>query len=371
MRSLLIAMQYGDSGDALLNRGLFANDLEVHAQLEDPVISNEGSQLQIQDRQSGLLVKENLPTYIKSAMRLCYRTGMGKGAMNSTRIKETLKHLSIKQGLKMEAPASVHKIQSFIELHRLNVNEIAGEVKDFKTFNEFFYRKLKIGSRLAAEPDNDSVAISPADARVTVFNSIDEAKKIWIKGENFGVHQLLGNWGKGGKADAFIGASLVIARLAPQDYHRWHFPVSGIPGKREPIDGTYYTVNPIAIRKDVDVYTENKRCVCPIETKEFGQVILIAVGATMVGSIRFECKCTDLPSGASNCAAGACYEGKRVKKFDPHGYFAFGGSTVLLLFKPGSIELDSDLLANTKNHLETLVKVGESIGKATGYKGKS
>jgi len=64
-------------------------------------------------------------------------------------------------------------------------------------------------------------------------------------------------------------------------------------------------------------------------------------------------------------------KGRELKKFDPHGYFAFGGSTVLLLFKPGSIELDSDLLANTKNHLETLVKVGESIGKATGYKGKS
>jgi len=216
---------------------------------------------------------------------------------------------------------------------------------------------------------DDSVAVAPADARTTAFNSIDEAKKLWIKGEHFTVHNLLGGWGKGGKADSFNGASMLIARLAPQDYHRWHFPVSGVPGTRVPIDGTYYTVNPIAIRKDVDVYTENKRVVIPIETKEFGTVILIAVGATMVGSIRFECKCTDLPTGASNCPTGVCYEGKHVKKFDPHGYFAFGGSTVLLLFKPGTIEFDSDLLANTKNHLESLVKVGERIGKATGYKG--
>jgi len=315
-----------------------------------------------------LLVIENLPTYIKSAMRLCYRTGMGKGAMYSPRIKQTLKSLSVKQGQKMDTPASKRKIESFIQLHKLNVPEIRNDLDQFKTFNEFFYRRLKPDARICAALDNDSVAVSAADARTMVFQTIDEAKSLWIKGENFSVHKLLGEWGKGGKADAFNGGSICISRLAPQDYHRWHFPVSGIPLKREPIDGTYYTVNPIAIRKDVDVYTENKRCVCPIETKEFGLVMLVAVGATMVGSIRFECDCKNLPSGASNCASGVCYEGKRVKKFDPQGYFAFGGSTVLVLFRPGVIQFDSDLVANSKRQLETLVKVGESIGKATGYR---
>jgi len=259
-------------------------------------------------------------------------------------------------------------LKVFIQLHKLNVNESAKPLDEFKTFNEFFYRTLKADARICAEPDNNSIAVSAADARTMVFQTIDEAKSLWIKGENFSIHKLLGEWGKGGKADVFNGGSICISRLAPQDYHRWHFPVSGVPLKREPIDGTYYTVNPIAIRKDVDVYTENKRCICPIETKEFGLVMLVAVGATMVGSIRFECTCKNLPSGATNCPAGACYEGKRVKKFDPHGYFAFGGSTVLLLFRPGAIQFDSDLVANSKRQLETLVKVGESLGKATGYR---
>jgi len=75
----------------------------------------------------------------------------------------------------------------------------------------------------------------------------------------------------------------------------------------------------------------------------------------MVGSIRF-----DVETG---------YENTKVKKFDPHGYFGFGGSTVLTLFKAGTIEFDDDLLKNAKSRLETLVKVGERIGKATGYKG--
>jgi len=92
----------------------------------------------------------------------------------------------------------------------------------------------------------------------------------------------------------------------------------------------------------VDVYTENKRVICPIETKEFGSVILVAVGATMVGSINFEDN-TD--------------EGAVIKKFQSHGFFAFGGSTVLLLFEPGRVMLDSDILANSRRKLETLIKV--------------
>jgi len=225
---------------------------------------------------------------------------------------------------------------------------------------------LKAGARICVAPDDPTIVISPADARVSVFSSLDEAKKLWIKGDRFGVHNLLSDWGRDGKADAYVGGSLCIARLAPQDYHRWHWPVTGLPGPRFMIDGGFDTVNPLAIRQNVNVYTDNKRCICPVETKEFGTVLLIAVGATMVGSIRFDCDCKTLPAGAYNCD-GKCREGKPVQKFAPHGYFAFGGSTVLLLFKPGTVVWDRDLLANSGKTIETLVKVGERIGTATGY----
>jgi len=203
-----------------------------------------------------------------------------------------------------------------------------------------------------------------------VFSSLQEAKRLWIKGEGFSMQNIFAGWDTNGNMAAkFNGASLCIARLAPQDYHRWHYPVSGKPGKRFGIDGEFYTVNPIAIRRNVDVYTKNKRVVCPIETKEFGLVILVAVGATMVGSINFvECACAKdkLPKGARSCVDGACVAGREVKKFDEHGYFAFGGSTTLILFQPGTIAFDADLMANSTNQLETLVRVGSSIGKATG-----
>lgn len=104
----------------------------------------------------------------------------------------------------------------------------------------------------------------------------------------------------------------------------------------------------MAVNTSVDVYTENKRVVCPIESPEFGLVTFVAIGATMVGSICF----TTEP-------------GQTLNKGDEHGYFAFGGSTVLLFFPPGSIQFDDDLLENSSKPLETLVKVGTSIGRAT------
>lgn len=144
--------------------------------------------------------------------------------------------------------------------------------------------------------------------------------------------------------------------------------MTGEVKKRFLIQGDYNTVNPIAIRKDVNVYTENKRCVCPIETKEFGLVLLIAIAATMVGTIGFDCTCPveSRPADSLCCEDGRCQVGKQVKKFDDCGWFQFGGSTTLLLFQAGTIEFDSDLLKNSGNQLETLVQVGASLGKATG-----
>jgi len=140
----------------------------------------------------------------------------------------------------------------------------------------------------------------------------------------------------------------VIARLAPQDYHRFHLPVHCKVGPSRSFDGALFTVNPIAIREDVDVYTENKRNLTVLESEEFGTIVYISVGATMVGSIVL-----------------TTTEGKAYHKGDEHGYFAFGGSTVLLLFQPGTVIFDADLLINSSKPIETLVKMGNRIGFST------
>jgi len=278
-------------------------------------------------------------------LRMMYSTGTGKFAVDKFQIKNVLRHLTEKQGKKYTNPNSVKEIDPFIKFHGLNTDEILDPLESFKNFNEFFYRKLKVSSRVIAAPDDRTVAVSPADCRLNVFLTVTDATNVWVKGKNFALKALIQD--EQLEKD-FMGGSMVIARLAPQDYHRFHCPVNGVLGPAKAFEGAYYTVNPIAINETVDVYTENKRIRTVIKSPEFGDVIYIAVGATMVGSINFTAK-----------------EGDKLKKGDEVGYFAFGGSTVLLFFKKDAIVFDEDLVVNSTKPIETLVKMGSALGKST------
>lgn len=305
---------------------------------------NNGNIL-IQDRKTGKLIEEKMPTYIRLGIRMLhqnivtYRTAVDFGY-----VRHIFQSLTIQQGQKYDQPSSVNNIPHFIHFHKLPVHEIAEPLTSFKCFNEFFYRKIKLEEyRPLASPEDPFVTVSPADCRLNVFESISDATKLWIKGVSFSVGALLKDEQL---AEYFDGGSLIIARLAPQDYHRFHSPVDGIVTMNYHIPGTYYTVNPMAVRQKVDVYTENARTVTIIDSPQFGKVAFVSIGAMMVGSIIIT---TEI--------------GAQVKRLSEIGYFAFGGSTIVVLYsKEAKVQFDQDLIENSKEQLETLVKVGESIG---------
>eukprot|EP00029_Vermamoeba_vermiformis_P010406 TRINITY_DN5446_c0_g1_i2.p1 TRINITY_DN5446_c0_g1~~TRINITY_DN5446_c0_g1_i2.p1 ORF type:complete len:325 (-),score=72.22 TRINITY_DN5446_c0_g1_i2:19-993(-) len=298
----------------------------------------------VQDRETGKLILEKIPTFIKISLRMLYSTRSGRFAVSTDNVKKLLKKMTLAQANKYISPKSVKDIPSFIKFHNLNMDEVLDPVASFKNFNEFFYRKLKPEARPIYEPDNPSIAVCPADCRLHVFETIDDSTKLWIKGKNFTLHNLLEN--EQLERD-FESCSVVIARLAPQDYHRFHHPITGHAGTFIHQGSAYFTVNPIAVREQVDVYTENKRISVLIESPEFGKMMYISIGATMVGSINL-----------------TTHENSDVKKGDEHGYFAFGGSTILLLFQKGRVKFEADLLFNSHKQLETLVKVGQKLGEA-------
>ncbi|KAK9243848.1 phosphatidylserine decarboxylase-domain-containing protein [Lipomyces tetrasporus] len=297
----------------------------------------------VQDRITGYISEERMSTYVRLGIRLLYK-GLKSREMERKRIRRILASLSVKQGKKYDDSQSVKFIMPFIEFHQLDLSEVLKSLDEFKTFNQFFYRELKPGSRPCAATDQPKIATSPADCRTVVFDSIDQATQIWVKGKEFSLGRLFGA-AYPDEVKNFVSGSMGIFRLAPQDYHRFHIPVDGILGRPKLIEGAYYTVNPMAIRSDLDVYGENVRVLVPIDSDEFGRVMVVCIGAMMVGSTVITAK-----------------EGQRVSRTEELGYFQFGGSTLLLFFQPGKLEFDSDLISNSKDSLETLIRVGMSIG---------
>ena len=201
------------------------------------------------DRKTGEKAFEPMSIYVRVGMHLLYYGSEQEKALHWRKTLELLKAESEKMGKEYDAPESKAHIVPFIESFQLQ--ETLRELKkpdpaSYATFNEFFAREIREEARPVDELGNELVASSPADCRLTAFQTVDLATKYWIKGYGFSLARLLGDEGL---ADQFDGGSIVIARLAPQDYHRWHSPVSGtVEGIRD-IPGAYYTVNPQAINE--------------------------------------------------------------------------------------------------------------------------
>ncbi|KAF3491013.1 C2 domain-containing protein [Arthroderma uncinatum] len=306
-------------------------------------IGANSANILVQDRLTGQINEEKMSVYVRLGIRLLYK-GLKSRDMEKKRIRKMLKSLSIKQGRKYDDPASSSQIDAFIAFHQLDMSEVLLPLDQFKTFNEFFYRALKPDARPCSAPENPDIIVSPADCRSVVFDRITEATQIWVKGREFSIERLLGK-AYPEDVERFKNGALGIFRLAPQDYHRFHIPVDGVMGTPKTIEGEYYTVNPMAIRSALDVYGENVRVIVPIDSVAHGRVMVICVGAMMVGS-------TVITQEA----------GAKVSRTDELGYFKFGGSTLLVLFEPGRMNFDSDLVDNSKGALETLIRVGMSIG---------
>ena len=240
-------------------------------------------------------------------------------------------------GNRMDSPESANKIDEFVKNYDIDISIAQKQI--FDSFNDFFYRKLKEGSR-SIDTSKYSIT-SPADGKILVYNNIDNQDFI-VKGYRFNLNEFLQNEEL---ANEFKGGSLMIVRLCPTDYHRYHFPYAGSINGGTDISGDYYSVSPLAIKKNIEIICINKRAYLEVENKDFGKYIIAEVGATMVGSII------------------RTYNDKNIEKGEEMGYFKFGGSTIILIFPKDKITIDKDLIDNTINGLETEVQMGEKIGR--------
>lgn len=287
------------------------------------------------ERKTGEIKVEKVPG--EKYLKFLYYNPLGELPLNLV-VKK--KFLTEYYGKKMDKPESVKKIPSFIEQADINIAEAKKRVEEFKSFNDFFYRELKEGARTVDYREN--VLASPADGKILAFENLDIEKEFYIKGDKFTFEEFFADKGL---ANKYKDGVFMIIRLAPIDYHRFHFPADGEISESKLIDGVYYSVSTHAIKKNFRILCENKREYSILKTEKFGDIAMFEVGATMVGGIKQSYKSNSY-----------------VKKGEEKGYFYFGGSTCVLVFERGKVKIDEDLLENTKKGIETKVYMGEKIG---------
>lgn len=288
--------------------------------------------IQYVDRSNGELITEDPPGMGWLAF-LYGNNPLGKLTLHGLFKRKILSAIG---GWYMDLENSRKRIEAFIADHNIDMHDYIIPEDGFKHFNDFFYRKIKNNARPI-----ESDFVSPADGKLLVFNTISKVDQFFIKGQPFDLESFLGDSALTKKYDQ---GAMVIIRLAPVDYHRFHFPCSGFVGPTTLINGHYFSVSPIALQKSLKIFCENKRTFSILKNEKYGDILISEVGATMVGSII------------------QTYDVKQeVKVGDEKGYFAFGGSTVVLLLEPGRIQFAEDLLEHTSNGMETSIKMGEKI----------
>lgn len=275
--------------------------------------------------------------YGEGFLKWTYETFGGKLAL-ATMVKRAW--FSRWYGWRMNFATSRQKIVPFIENFQLNADEFMRPVDEFANFNEFFYRQLKPSAR-PIHPDPSSV-VFPADGRHLCVPDLSDCGGLFVKGQMFDLASLLQD---AELTERFSGGSLLLSRLCPVDYHRFHFPASGRPGAARLINGPLFSVNPIALRQKIEILATNKRTITRLETESLGTVLLLEIGATCVGSI-----CQTYQPDA------------RVAKGDEKGYFRFGGSSTITIFEPGRIRFDDDLVGHSAEQTELYCRVGDHMG---------
>ena len=243
-------------------------------------------------------------------------------------------------GWRMSGFSSKSRVKPFIETYGIAEEEHVKRADEFTSFNDFFYRKLKPEARPEDEAE-DSV-VFPADGRHLGFAKASEVEGVFVKGQKFDLERLLGD---SDLAARYADGAAVFSRLCPVDYHRFHFPVAGVPGNARLINGQLYSVNPLALRDRLSILWENKRYVTEIDTEGVGKVLVLEIGATNVGSVNL----TYVPT-------------RPVKKGEEKGYFAFGGSATFTIFEQGRVKLADDLLEQSAQQRELYAKVGDYMG---------
>ena len=318
---------------------IFSDKLEIDfavAACYHARMSSEG--ITFYNRYTGQMEQEKVLG--EKSLRWVYGTTLGRVSLHVL-VKRAI--FSRLLGAMKNSRRSAAGLANFVREYNINMDEVARPLEDYTCFNDFFYRKLKPGARPICE--GNTVAL-PADGRHSGWQNAAEMTGAFVKGQKFDLPALLGS---PELAEKYAQGTVVLSRLCPVDYHRFHFVAEGTPEAPVRIPGPLASVSPYCLRHKLSWLWTNKRELTVLHTPHLGDVLHLAVGATGVGAI-FQ---TYRP-------------GQPVQKGEEQGYFAFGGSTIMTFFEPGRVQLADDILQNTENCVETFARQGDVLGSVLG-----
>jgi len=292
-----------------------------------------GEPITFYNRYTGEMETEQV--YGEGFLKWAYGNPLGKLALHGF-VKRAF--FSKWYGRRMDNPKTKEKIGPFIDDYDMKVEDFLDDPESYQHFNDFFYRKLKPSAR----PVHESDIVFPADGRHLGFENAEQVDGVFIKGQKWDLKKLIND---DALYEKFKGGSLVLSRLCPVDYHRFHFPAAGKAGECTLINGPLFSVSPIALRQNLSYMWQNKRTRTLLETPNHGDMLIMEIGATCVGSIH--------QTYESNSTVGKAAE---------KGYFAFGGSSTITIFEPNKVKLAADLLEHSSQQNELYALMGDKMG---------
>lgn len=296
--------------------------------------------LRVHDRQRGCLVEE--PVLGDRLLRWAYTTPAGQALAPLLFARAWVSRVL---GWYADSPLSRGRIAPTVKALGIDLSECAMPPGGWRTYNAFFTRALRPGCR-PFDPD-PAVFCSPADCRLLVCADTGPATTFRVKNAEFRLAELLAEPTPDPALHAALtSATVLVARLCPADYHRFHFPCDGRVLRTWGVPGRYDSVNPLAMARGVCSLTGNRRQVTLLASELFGPVACVEVGAFGVGRIV------------------QTHAGGPFRKLDEKGCFAFGGSTIVLALASARFRPDADLVARSRDGVETLVRAGERLGCA-------
>ena len=309
------------------------------------------------DRKSGELVVESVMG--DGALKFAYETLSGRLLWP---LLFGSKFISALMGRYYDSPRSKKAIRELAAIPGCRADEAEKPLEEYGSFNEFFTRRLKPNARAIGQG-----FVSPADGRLRLYLNADIDTPFPLKGATKSLRTVFAPPCRthfassvGGSHDSpnsseSTNFDIAVIRLAPVDYHRFHFPCDcKVIGETKVIPGKYHSVNPIALAKYPNVYADNERQIVEAESEKYGRFWQIDVGAFGVGTI--------VQTAFNHCTASDPASTRTFEKGDERGYFKFGGSTVIVVTKAGAVKWDEDIVKNSEEGLETRVLCGEKVG---------